>query len=149
MSDTQQAVFFSSRHIFGSEPSNSEILDFYLNHFDKMKFINCSINDIKYASKKVSYKKSLHKGRKEMSSGSRPAVEIYNMDLSEYLRDKKEQQKEKEKTCREEKFNLKQKRGKIKKGATDVIDLNLSVKHSLIIIFSCNRLAERLYSLFE
>ena len=106
---------FSSRHIFGSEPSNSEILDFYLNHFDKMKFINCSINDIKYASKKVSYKKSLHKGRKEMSSGSRPAVEIYNMGLSEYLRDKKEQQKEKEKTCREEKFNLKQKKRKDKK----------------------------------
>lgn len=68
---------FSSRYVFGSEPSNSEILDFYLNYFDRMKFVECSVSSVEPAVKKISYKKSQHKCKKEMPpEEGRPVIYI-------------------------------------------------------------------------
>jgi len=50
------------KHIFGAEPSNSELLQFYIYEFEKIKKQIIGETDI--LTKKMNFKKSINKSKK-------------------------------------------------------------------------------------
>ena len=75
----------SARHVFGPEPSNGEIIHFYLNYFDSMKFIEYTTDKYQSNGKNLSYKKSLQKGKREQLEKGGRSMEIFNNALSASL----------------------------------------------------------------
>ena len=106
---------FSARHVFGAEPSNGEILDFYLNQFDSLEFVESQYRESVREEKNISFKKSLHKGVKEQERRGGQALEIFNRGLSLSLTEKRKQYKNKKKQREKEKFSARQIKKKQKK----------------------------------
>jgi hypothetical protein len=55
-------INYMGKHIFGAEPSNSELLQFYINKFENIKKFKIGKTDIK--TKKLNFKKSIDKSMK-------------------------------------------------------------------------------------
>ena len=109
------SCIFSARYVFGSEPSNGEILDFYLKQFDSLRFVKSSFQGKDSLVKNVSFKKSLHKGSKEQKQTGRKALEIFNQGLSDSLNAKKRNLKKEDIQECKEKYSRNQIKKKQKK----------------------------------
>ncbi len=106
---------FSAIHVFGSEPTNGEITDFYLNHFDRLEFVRCD-TDAEYSGiKKVSFKKSLHKGKTEQKKGTGRSLELNKAAMSKHLEEKKMLKKQDKREQFREKYLQKARKRKDKK----------------------------------
>ena len=55
-------INYMGKHIFGAEPSNSELLLFYICEFDKIDKIK--VSEVEIETKKMGFKKSLNKSKK-------------------------------------------------------------------------------------
>jgi len=62
LEENYNGINYMGKHIFGAEPSNSELLLFYVYEFENIKKIQISETDIK--TKKVNFKKSINKSKK-------------------------------------------------------------------------------------
>jgi len=62
LEENYNGINYMGKHIFGAEPSNSELLLFYVYEFENIKKIQISETDIK--TKKMNFKKSVNKSKK-------------------------------------------------------------------------------------
>jgi hypothetical protein len=101
---------YMGKHIFGAEPANSELIQFYLNEFDKIKKIK--INESKIETKKMNFKKSLNKSRKIQNKtgiGTK-SQNFFQKAFEEIMDINKKENKKKEKLYKEDKYMKKQKK---------------------------------------
>jgi len=108
---------YMGKHIFGAEPSNSELLQFYIYEFDKIKKIKIGESEVK--TKKMSFKKSLTKSKKtqnRVNIGTK-SQNLFKKALEETLKIKKKERKIKEITVKKEIYIKKrEKKSERKKG---------------------------------
>jgi len=62
LEENYNGINYMGRYIFGAEPSNSELLLFYIYEFEKIKKLKVSEKNMK--TKKMNYKKLLNKSKK-------------------------------------------------------------------------------------
>jgi len=62
LEENYDGINYMGRHIFGAEPSNSELLQFYIYEFENIKKLKIKKTEIK--TKKLNFKKSISKSRK-------------------------------------------------------------------------------------
>jgi hypothetical protein len=62
LEENYNGINYMGKHIFGAEPSNSELLQFYIYEFEKINRLKISETNMEI--KKVSFKKSLNKSKK-------------------------------------------------------------------------------------
>jgi len=99
---------YMGRHVFGAEPSNSELLQFYINEFDKIQKIK--IGEANIETKKLSFKKSLNKSKKIQNkkiTGTK-SQNLFQKAFEEIMDAKKKEHKIEEITNNEEKYKKKQ-----------------------------------------
>jgi len=99
---------YMGRHVFGAEPSNSELLQFYIYEFDKMEKIK--IGEANIETKKLSFKKSLNKSKKIQNkkiTGTQSQT-MFQKAFEEIMNAKKKEQKIEEIMNKEEKYKKKQ-----------------------------------------
>jgi hypothetical protein len=99
---------YIGKHIFGAEPTNSGLIQFYLYEFDNIKKIK--INESKIETKKINFKKSLNKSRKIQNKtgiGTK-SQNLFQKAFEETMDIKKKEVKMDEKLDKEEKYKKKQ-----------------------------------------
>jgi hypothetical protein len=109
--DDQQ---YMGRHVFGAEPSNSELTQFYLNELGAIRKIK--IGESKIEAKKTGFKKSLSKAKQAQNkkgTGTK-SQELFQRALEEAMDVKKKLVKAEERLDKAEKYAQKQEK-KLKK----------------------------------
>jgi len=117
LEENYNGINYMGRHIFGSEPSNPELIQFYIYEFDKIKKIKISESEIE--TKKMSFKKSLNKSKKiqnKKNTGTK-SQNLFQKALEEILKMNKKERKKGEIMNKEEKYRKKlEKKSEKKKG---------------------------------
>jgi hypothetical protein len=103
---------YMGKYIFGAEPSNSELIQFYLYEFDKKKKIKISESKsgLKVEARKMSFKKSLNKSKKIQNKkgvGTK-SQNLFQKAFEETMGIKKKAGKAEERLDKEEKYLKKQ-----------------------------------------
>jgi len=62
LEENYNGINYMGKHIFGAEPSNSELLQFYIYEFENINKINIGKTGIE--TKRVNFKKSMNKSKK-------------------------------------------------------------------------------------
>jgi hypothetical protein len=108
LEENYNGINYIGKHIFGTEPSNSELLQFYIYEFDKINKIKISETEIK--TKKMSFKKSLNKSRKAQAKiGIGTKSQNFSQKAFEKIMEiKKKEYIIKENMDKEEKYRKKQ-----------------------------------------
>ncbi len=107
-----------ARQIFGGEPTNAELYDFVLTHFEKLKFTEPK--NFKLIIKRKNPKRMQREVRREMEKAKKSlpstthAQEVLRIDLEKKKRLKKTISKMQKETLLERKFQLKQDKKKRK-----------------------------------
>jgi hypothetical protein len=99
---------YMGKHIFGAEPSNSELMRFYLYEFDKIKKIKVGGSNIETG--KMSFKKSLNKSKKIQNKpgiGTKSRI-LFQKAFEETMDIKKKADKAEERLDKEGKYIKKQ-----------------------------------------
>ncbi len=96
---------YIGKHTFGPEPNNSDILDFYRDRYERLKFYPV---DIPVRIKKQYSRKELERNRGKSFAG-------FKAEQKKYLMEKKRDRKILEKESQEEKYRKKAVRKKEKK----------------------------------
>ena len=65
LEENYNGINYMGRHIFGAEPSNSELLQYYIYEFDNIKKLKIGVTDIE--TKIMNFKKSINKSKKAQS----------------------------------------------------------------------------------
>jgi len=117
LEENYNGINYMGRHIFGAEPSNSELIQFYMYELEKIKKIKISESEIE--TKKVSFKKSLNKSKKiqnKKNTGTK-SQNLFQRAFEEILKINKKERKKEEIMNKEEKYKKKQeKKSEKKKG---------------------------------
>jgi len=106
--ENYNGINYMGKHIFGAEPSNSELLQFYIYEFDKIKKVKISETNIE--TRKMGFKKSLNKSKKaqdKIGVGTK-SQNLFKMAFEEGMETKKKERKIEELTNKEEKYKKKQ-----------------------------------------
>lgn len=107
-----------ARQIFGGEPSDAELHDFVLSHFDELKFTEP--HEFQLIIKRKSPKRMLREVRKEMEKAKKGlpnvthAQDILRVDLEKRKKIKKTVSKAEKEALLEKKFQIKQDKRKKK-----------------------------------
>ncbi len=107
-----------ARKIFGDEPSDAELYDFVLTHFDELKFTEPK--DFKLVIKRKNHKRMQREVRREMEKAksglpsATSAQETLRLDLEKNKKFKKATSKAEKEACLEKKFQQKQEKRKKK-----------------------------------
>lgn len=107
-----------ARKIFGGEPTDAELYDFVLTHFDALKFTEPQ--DFKLVIKRKNPKRVKREVRREMEKvkknlfSTTHAQEVLRLDLEKNKKIKKSISKAEREACVEEKFQQKQAKRKKK-----------------------------------
>jgi hypothetical protein len=107
LEENYDGINYMGKHIFGAEPSNSELLNFYVYEFDKIKKIKIGETNIK--TKKISFKKSLNKSKQvqnKIGIGTK-SQNLFQKSLEEAMDIKKKEKKIEEILDKEEKYKKK------------------------------------------
>ena len=86
----------AAKHVFGNEPSNGEILEFYRDDFGRLEFFSIpdpGCNPADGGLKKNGFKKSLKKGGRELRKPCSLSFRLYNEGLKNYLEEEKKKRK--------------------------------------------------------
>jgi len=113
LEENYNGINYMGKHIFGAEPSNSELLQYYIYELGNIKKFEIGVTDIE--TKKMSYKKSINKSKKAQNktgSGTK-SQNLFKKALEETMDIKKKEKKIEEIINKEEKY--KRKLEKIKK----------------------------------
>jgi phosphotransferase system IIB component len=108
-------INYMGKHIFGAEPSNSELLLFYIYEFDKIDKIKVSETEME--TKKRGFKKSLSKSKKtqiKIGIGTK-SQNLFRKAFEEILEKKKKEHRAEENMDKEEKYRKKQEKKLAKK----------------------------------
>jgi hypothetical protein len=99
---------YMGKHIFGAEPSNSDLIQFYIYEFDKIKKIKISESNIE--AKKMSFKKSLNKAKKiqDKKGIGTKSQNLFQKAFEETMDIKKKLSRAGERADKEEKYIKKQ-----------------------------------------
>lgn len=107
-----------ARNIFGGEPSDAELYEFVLTHFDELKFTEPQ--EFMLVIKRKNPKRIQREVRKEMEKAKKGlpstshAQEVLRINLEKHKKVKKQISKEEKEAKLEEKFQLKQAKRKKK-----------------------------------
>jgi len=117
LEENYNGINYIGKHIFGAEPSNSELLLFYIYEFENIKKLQIGETDIK--TKKMNFKKSINKSKKTQNKigvGTK-SQNLFKMAHEKTMGIKKKERKIEEIMNNEEKYKkkLEKKLGK-KKG---------------------------------
>jgi len=105
-----------ARYVFGAEPSNAQILDFLLNHYEKFQFNRKVKMDEEIKVSKKSYKKKLNEAKKQLESGcSKKSLEIIQAERKARAKENKREKSLKRIKYSKESFRIKQEKKKNKK----------------------------------
>jgi len=101
---------YMGKHIFGAEPSNSELLQFYLFEFEKIRKLKISETNIEI--KKLNYKKSINKSKKLQSKtgAGTKSQNLFKKAFEEKMGIMKKERKTEELINKEEKYKKKLKK---------------------------------------
>jgi len=101
---------YMGKHIFGAEPSNSDLLQFCAHGFEKIKKIKVSEADVE--TKKVNYKKSIYKAKKtqEKVGVGTKSQKLFKVAFEETMKIKEKEKKIEELLDKEEKYQKKLKK---------------------------------------
>jgi len=92
---------YMGKHIFGTEPSNTNLLSFYLNHFSNIERIE--VKEETFGNKHYNYKKSLAKAKKSQKDiGVNQKSKALFQEAFEKEMTLKEREKRQEKTIDEQ-----------------------------------------------
>jgi len=108
LEENYNGINYMGKHIFGAEPSNSELLLFYVYEFENIKKIKISETDIK--TKKMNFKKSISKSRKTQNKigvGTK-SQNLFKIAFEKTMCIKKKEMKLEEIMNNEEKYKKKQ-----------------------------------------
>jgi len=117
LEENYNGINYMGKHIFGAEPSNSELLLFYVYEFEKIKKLKIGETGIK--TKKMNFKKSINKSKKTQNKigvGTK-SQNLFKMAFEKTMGIKKKERKIDELLNKEEKYkkklekNLEKKRG--------------------------------------
>jgi len=108
LEENYDEINYMGRHIFGAEPSNSELLQFYIYELEKIEKIK--ISESKIETKKMSFKKSLNKSKKiqNKSFTGTKSQNLFQRAFEETMDIKKKERKIEEIIIKEEKYKKKQ-----------------------------------------
>ena len=100
-------INYMGKHIFGAEPSNSELLQFYIYRLDKIKKIKTSETNIE--TEKMGFKKSLNKSKKiqNKTGVGTKSQNLFQRAFEEIMNIKKKEIKIQEIMDKEEKYKKK------------------------------------------
>jgi len=108
LEENYNGINYMGKHIFGAEPSNSELLLFYVYEFENINKIKISETDIK--TKKMNFKKSISKSKKAQNKigvGTK-SQNLFKMAFEKTMCIKKKEMKLEEIMNNEEKYKKKQ-----------------------------------------
>jgi len=114
LEENYNGINYMGKHIFGAEPSNSELLQFYIYEFENINKIN--IGETGIETKKVNFKKSVNKSKKAQNKigiGTK-SQNLFKKAFEETMKRKKKKNKIDEIKNKEEKY-IKEMRKKLKK----------------------------------
>jgi len=108
LEENYNGINYMGKHIFGAEPSNSELLQFYIYEFNKIGKVKIGETEIK--TKKMSFKKSLNKSKKvqNKSGVGTKSQNLFQKAFEETMAIKKNEKKGEEILDKEEKYRKKQ-----------------------------------------
>jgi len=108
LEENYDGINYMGRHIFGAEPSNSELLQFYIYELEKIDKIK--IGESKIETKKLSFKKSLSKSKKIQNKNvtGTKSQNLFQKAFEETMDIKKKERKTEEIMNKEEKYKKKQ-----------------------------------------
>jgi len=107
LEENYDGINYMGKYIFGAEPSNSELLQFYIYEFDKIEKIR--ISAMKMETKKLSFKKSLNKTKKSQNNvgiGTR-SQNLFQKAFEEMMNIKRNERRAEEIINKEEKYKKK------------------------------------------
>jgi len=115
LEENYNGINYMGRHIFGAEPSNSELLQYYIYEFDNIKKLKIGVTDIE--TKIMNFKKSINKSKKAQSKigvGTK-SQNLFKRAFEETMDIKKREMKIEEIMNKEEKYKNKLKKNLEKK----------------------------------
>ena len=104
LEENYNGINYMGKHIFGAEPSNSELLQFYIYEFEKIKKLIIGETDI--ITKKMNFKKSINKSKKAQNKtgvGTK-SQNLFKKAFEKTMDIKKKEGKIDEIICKEEKY---------------------------------------------
>jgi hypothetical protein len=104
LEENYNGINYMGKHIFGAEPSNSELLQFYIYEFGNIKKLKIGETDIK--TNKMNFEKSMIKSKKaqnKIGAGTK-SQNLFKKALEETIDKKKKEIKTEEKINKEEKY---------------------------------------------
>ena len=107
LEENYNGINYMGKHIFGAEPSNSELLLFYVYEFEKIKKLKIGETGIK--TKKMNFKKSINKSKKTQNKigvGTK-SQNLFKMAFEKTMGIKKKERKIEELLNKEEKYKKK------------------------------------------
>jgi len=117
LEENYNGINYMGKHIFGAEPSNSELIQFYIHEFENIKKLK--ISKTNKETKKLNFKKSISKSRKTQTRigiGTK-SQNLFKMAFEEIMGIKKKERKIEELLNKEEKYKKKlEKKTEKKKG---------------------------------
>ena len=104
LEENYNGINYMGKHIFGAEPSNSELLQFYIYEFEKIKKL--IIGETGIVTKKMNFKKSINKSKKAQNKtgvGTK-SQNLFKKAFEKTKDIKKKERKIDEIICKEEKY---------------------------------------------
>jgi hypothetical protein len=114
LEENYNGINYMGKHIFGAEPSNSELLQFYIYEFENINKLN--IGEIDMETKRMNFKKSMNKSKKAQNKigvGTK-SQNLFKKAFEETMKRKKKEKKIDEIINKEEKY-IKELRKKLKR----------------------------------
>jgi len=108
LEENYNGINYIGKYVFGAEPSNSELLQFYIYEFDKIEKIK--ISETEMETKKISFKKSLNKSKKvqnKIGVGTK-SQNLFQKAFEEIMEIRKKKHRMEENMDKEEKYKKKQ-----------------------------------------
>jgi len=108
LEENYNGINYMGKHIFGTEPSNPELLQFFIYEFDKINKIK--IGETEMETKKLGFKKSLSKSKKaqiKIGIGTK-SQNLFQKAFEELMKIKKKEHRVEKNMDKEEKYRKKQ-----------------------------------------
>jgi len=108
LEENYNGINYMGKHIFGAEPTNSELLQFYIYKFENIDRIKISETDID--TKKMSFKKAINKSKKvqnKIGIGTK-SQNLFKVAFEETMNIKKKEKRIEEIINKDEKYKKKQ-----------------------------------------
>lgn len=105
-----------ARYVFGSEPTNAELRDFLVFHYDRLCFSVCECEYKNSSDVKYNFKRNQKKAKSDYKSDTKSkSAEIFSIQQALYLENKRHTNSQKNKENKDSLFSLRKIKKKKKK----------------------------------